>query len=345
MGMIALRTSQTARPPRAPLPLSQGELSWKRAKLGPLELAAAVDSSASVGDILEAGELTQQLMSKISVERYAYPNQPIEIEVVTKYFSGNGTNVLVSAGNNYPNVGTVQAGLNVYAALAGNNSLIFSGGTFSAAPFTGGALTTNALAGGAMETFSNLKPKMFFGGGEAVLSGSVGAWQYTSGNANDFRPVSFFGGGPAIEVVGGTGTSFSDIAVANEYGQVAEIIDLNEIAPDPFESFGKYTSPNWDGYGAEPIAPETLDAARSLYAMLPNELAYPDIAPSADSTIGFEWVRTTGPMKKLFIDIGPNETWRAYWRKTSGLKKVYPPQKLRDSTKTKLVELVREATA
>lgn len=61
-----------------------------------------------------------------------------------------------------------------------------------------------------------------------------------------------------------------------------------------------YSLPNWDGDGAEPILPETLRLARAIAALLQKP---PDDAPSADGTVGFEWVNGR---HKIFMDVGPN---------------------------------------
>jgi hypothetical protein len=58
-----------------------------------------------------------------------------------------------------------------------------------------------------------------------------------------------------------------------------------------------YNSANWDGYGAQPVKPETLNVARIIAAMLREP---PDIAPGGDGSIGFEWVSGSN---KIFMDL------------------------------------------
>jgi hypothetical protein len=87
---------------------------------------------------------------------------------------------------------------------------------------------------------------------------------------------------------------------------------------DPLADYGRYSVPNWDGEQAEPILTETIAAARSLLKVLPSILGEPDAAPAADGTIGFEWMPDEGPLRKLFIDVGPRTVWRAYWRLANG---------------------------
>jgi hypothetical protein len=89
---------------------------------------------------------------------------------------------------------------------------------------------------------------------------------------------------------------------------------------DLFEGYELYEYSDWDGYGAEPITKETVRAARQILAILPKHFPPPDIAPGADGGIGFEWAFQNGSIRKIFIDIGPGNTWSAYWRLLSGDK-------------------------
>ena len=69
-----------------------------------------------------------------------------------------------------------------------------------------------------------------------------------------------------------------------------------------YESYGE----NWDGFGAERITSETIEAARQLSHLLPRQLRAPDVAPGADGTIGFEWREGPPDNRKIFIiEIGP----------------------------------------
>jgi hypothetical protein len=98
--------------------------------------------------------------------------------------------------------------------------------------------------------------------------------------------------------------------------------------PDPLADFYAYGQPNWDGYGASPITPSTINATRIMLRMLPRTFGNPHIAPGADGSIGFEWLLKTGPLVKLFIDIGPGITWSAYWRRKDGEVGKYPRRKI-----------------
>lgn len=87
---------------------------------------------------------------------------------------------------------------------------------------------------------------------------------------------------------------------------------------DALNGYEDFESPNWDGEGAEPISSITLAYARWLLKILPTNFGQPDIAPSADGLIGLEWIFDRGPLHKLFMDIGPGESWRAYWKRRDG---------------------------
>jgi hypothetical protein len=82
------------------------------------------------------------------------------------------------------------------------------------------------------------------------------------------------------------------------------------IFPDEFSEYETYSMPNWDGYDAEPILPETVRAARSLNRLLPREAPEPDIAPGGDGTIGFEWY-SAAEKRWTLVDVGPGELIKA----------------------------------
>jgi hypothetical protein len=97
---------------------------------------------------------------------------------------------------------------------------------------------------------------------------------------------------------------------------IASILDSsfdNPKTDDPLEGYEQYSEPNWDAHDAEPITAETLRYARWLLKVIPKAFGPPDIAPSADGSIGLEWVFERGSLQKLFLDIGPGQDWRAYW--------------------------------
>ena len=47
----------------------------------------------------------------------------------------------------------------------------------------------------------------------------------------------------------------------------------------------------WDGYDAQPIAERAVDIARYLIDLMPETMPYPEIVPSPNGEIAFEWDR------------------------------------------------------
>ena len=62
-----------------------------------------------------------------------------------------------------------------------------------------------------------------------------------------------------------------------------------------------YNCHDWDGYGAEPVTPETLAVSRRVAAMMQNP---PDPAPGGDGTICFEWRDDAGNIICLDVSAG-----------------------------------------
>jgi hypothetical protein len=127
--------------------------------------------------------------------------------------------------------------------------------------------------------------------------------------------------------------------------RTSEISELIRALPDPFAGYDRYEVANWDGYDADPITRETVDAARAFLGLLPYGFSTPAIAPGGDGAIGFEWLRDQGPFRKLFIDIGPGRTWRAYWRLSSGITGKIPQQSIDAKTPSMLTALFRQLSA
>src|SRR5215204_2402955 len=89
---------------------------------------------------------------------------------------------------------------------------------------------------------------------------------------------------------------------------------------DPLDGFNDYANPNWDGFGADPIADETVASARRFHQFAATFArgSEPNIAPGSDGTVGFEWRSQGSAIRKLFVEIRPDGTLRAYWVRQSG---------------------------
>ena len=124
------------------------------------------------------------------------------------------------------------------------------------------------------------------------------------------------------------------------YDAAATDIKLEIVQDDPFEGYEKYNQPNWDGFGAEPIATTTLEYARHLFQSLPDGLTDPHIAPGADGSIGFYWSWDDGPFRSLCLDIGPGDKWRAYWQRRDGRFGRLPSRSRDRETTTTLAKLL-----
>lgn len=76
----------------------------------------------------------------------------------------------------------------------------------------------------------------------------------------------------------------------------------------PLKGYEGYHVRNWDGNDAEPITPETLELAQTVFDMIDER---GDAAPGADGTICMEWRRGDDI---LCLDIGPGKKLRMYGR-------------------------------
>jgi hypothetical protein len=107
-------------------------------------------------------------------------------------------------------------------------------------------------------------------------------------------------------------------AVENSTAPTFVVRTIEQQTADPvlsvLKEYEQLTKRNWDSLGADPIAPETLEYARRIMSVLPDTFGSPGIAPASDGSIALEWVpEEHHNLDRLFLDIGPEERWRAYW--------------------------------
>src|SRR5262245_10241643 len=114
---------------------------------------------------------------------------------------------------------------------------------------------------------------------------------------------------------------------------------------DPLAGYERYAEANWDCYGAEPISAEIVEAARQMLEMLPDTLGQPHIAPGSDGTVGLEWVRADGPLRKLYIDVGPGRVWSGYWRRASGERRTISAKPMDATTEAEFADLFADLNA
>jgi hypothetical protein len=124
-----------------------------------------------------------------------------------------------------------------------------------------------------------------------------------------------------------------------EQGPPFRATDLQEESSEALADYDAYAVGNWDGYEAQPITSETLRAARTILRSLPETFGDPVSSPGPDGSIVFEWLKEYGPLCKLFIDIGPGRTWKAYWRVASGKTGTVPRKPITISTIPELQKL------
>ena len=139
-------------------------------------------------------------------------------------------------------------------------------------------------------------------------------------------------------------TSLSNSTTEHEaYNLLLDQLNDSQQQDTLTSRFSRYNKANWDGYGAAPITPETVRAARRFLRMLPTVLGEPEMAPGSDGIIAMEWLfENHHPLRKLFIDVGPGDVWSAYFRRADGKKGTMPEELITANTKTKLETLFAE---
>ena len=71
-------------------------------------------------------------------------------------------------------------------------------------------------------------------------------------------------------------------------------------------AFREASEEGWDGYGAAPATPETLEYAARFLQTIPSNLPMPEISIEPDGEISFEWY--DAPRWVYSVSIGPRGT-------------------------------------
>lgn len=112
------------------------------------------------------------------------------------------------------------------------------------------------------------------------------SWNSVAGTAFKSWPVTSAASEPCFKHI--RSTSFASI--------FAHFVGTNEA--------------NWDGEGARAISAVVLSHSREVIEILMEYgIPPPDIAPSADGSIGMEWWQAD---KRVFVDVGPEAVTRVY---------------------------------
>jgi hypothetical protein len=74
--------------------------------------------------------------------------------------------------------------------------------------------------------------------------------------------------------------------------------------------------PNWDGYGADPIAGSCIDQVRVLINLLPATIPSPEITPNPNGTLTLDW--ETGD-QALSLELGATR-FSSFWESRRGTK-------------------------
>ncbi len=80
------------------------------------------------------------------------------------------------------------------------------------------------------------------------------------------------------------------------------IISANESLQELYNLWGECSSENWDGYGAQPVDPDSFNEAERFIRALPTTIREPEVAVDPDGEISLEWYFE--PRKVFSVSIG-----------------------------------------
>jgi len=99
--------------------------------------------------------------------------------------------------------------------------------------------------------------------------------------------------------------------------------------------------PDWDGYGASPVYPETVALARSLLSMLPSSLPAPEVSASPLGEVSFHW--RSGPGR--VVSVAVSATGRLTFACLNGGDRLYGAENLSDELPQAIAIALRRIVA
>ncbi len=113
-----------------------------------------------------------------------------------------------------------------------------------------------------------------------------------------------FGGTPsggvspeAISIQKQSGDWWNGLQALEFLGSASLLAELDGLAEE-------CVRPNWDGYEAEPVIPESIEHARSLLRALPMGMAPPKLGVEPDGQVTLEWYAS--PRRVLSVSMSPD---------------------------------------
>jgi hypothetical protein len=118
------------------------------------------------------------------------------------------------------------------------------------------------------------------------------------------------------------------------WGGTEVFSDLDDVVKD-------CSLPGWDGYGAEPIAPETHDLASRFLKALPIGTSVPSVSADPDGQITFEWYKN--PRRTVSVSVSPDGD--LHFASLVGAKSLFGTIPFYGQTPIEILELVQRLKA
>ena len=124
------------------------------------------------------------------------------------------------------------------------------------------------------------------------------------------------------------------------------ILQLNSIGiADLFDDLGQLANecahPGWDGDGADPVLPSTIDQAVKLLRALPPGLSRPTLGVEPDGKSTFEWY--TSPKQVLSVSVGSDGN--LYFAALLGAARHFGREPFFGDMPDEILRLIRRVTA
>ncbi|MCX6968354.1 MAG: hypothetical protein NTZ46_11380 [Verrucomicrobia bacterium] len=99
--------------------------------------------------------------------------------------------------------------------------------------------------------------------------------------------------------------------------------------------------PNWDGYGAPAISPDTFRQAASFIESIPSDIPQPEIGASSDGDVTFEWAQS--PYR--VVSVGISSSGGLHFASLNGQKRCFGSMPFDGAFDSRLYSLIWEVLA
>ena len=112
---------------------------------------------------------------------------------------------------------------------------------------------------------------------------------------------------------------------------------LNELE----EVAREFSTPDWDGHGAQAISPKTVELAREFVELLPRGIAFPEVGPDPRGFVSFDWLASR--RRSLMVSVTPMRL--VHYASIIGENRAYGTEVFSGRIPHRIIDLINDVSA